>query len=61
MKGDEEMPMQLSERDEGLLRSILERYLPDLRIELANTDDKEYRKYLKEREAFIKELLGRIR
>ncbi len=55
------MPTQLTEHDEDLLRSILERYLPDLRIELANTDDKEYRKYLKEREAFIKELLGKIR
>lgn len=54
------MPIQLTERDEQMLRSILERYLPDLRIEVANTDDKEYRKYLKEREAFIKDLLGRL-
>lgn len=54
------MPIQLTEHEEQMLRSILERYLPDLRIEVANTDDKEYRKYLKEREAFIRELLGRL-
>lgn len=55
------MPIQLTEHDEEMLQSILERYLPDLRIEVANTDDREYRKYLKEREAFVKELLGRLR
>ena len=54
------MPIQLTEHEQEMLRSILERYLPDLRIEVANTDDKEYRKYLKEREAFVKEFLGRI-
>jgi len=54
------MPIQLTEHEEELLRSILERYLPDLRIERANTDDKEYRRYLKEKEEFVKDLLGRL-
>ncbi len=54
------MPIQLTEHEEQMLRSILERYLPDLRVEVANTDDREYRKYLKEREAFVRELLSRL-
>lgn len=54
------MPIQLTSKEEEILREILERYLPNLRIEVANTDDREYRKHLKEKEAFMKEMLARL-
>jgi hypothetical protein len=47
------------EEDEMLL--ILERYLPDLESEIANTDSKEFRKQLKNREVFMKDLIARLK
>ncbi|MCX7635891.1 MAG: hypothetical protein N2Z74_09160 [Syntrophales bacterium] len=43
------------------LLEILERYYPALRIELANTDDREFRRALKVREAFMREMIGRLK
>lgn len=54
------MALQLSDQEVVALREILERYLPELRIEVANTDDRDYRKYLKQKEAIMKDLLTRL-
>lgn len=43
------------------LLAILERYYPDLRIERANTDDRDYRKYLGRREECMRHLIERLR
>lgn len=48
------------EEHEALLE-ILERYYPDLRREIVNTDDREFRRALKQREAFMKELIERLK
>jgi hypothetical protein len=53
--------LHLTEREEGELLTILERYLPDLVYEIANTDRKEFRKELQEREVFMAELISRLK
>lgn len=49
-----------TDEHEALLE-ILERYYPDLRREIVNTDDREFRRALKQREAFMKELIDRLK
>lgn len=53
--------LHLEPQEEGELLMILERYLPDLRSEIANTDRKEFRRDLKEREVFMAELIHRLK
>lgn len=53
--------LHLTPQEEGELLTILERYLPDLRHEIANTDRKEFRQDLKERESFMTELIQRLK
>ncbi len=42
------------------LSEILESYLSDLRMEIAATENRDWRGIMKERESFIKDLLGRL-
>jgi hypothetical protein len=51
----------LTSQEENELLLILERYLPDLKSEIANTDSKEFRKQLKDRETFMTELMERLK
>jgi hypothetical protein len=51
---------QLNEKEHRMLREILGGYLSDLRMEIADTDSKDFRDDLKERESFLKELLVRL-
>ena len=53
--------LHLTTGEEGELLMILERYLPDLTHEIANTDRKEFRKDLKDREMFMKDLIDRLK
>jgi hypothetical protein len=53
--------LHLTQQEEGELLMILERYLPDLKQEIANTDRKEFRRELKERETFMAELIERLK
>jgi len=53
--------LHLTEQEEGELLTVLERYLPDLESEIANTDRKEFRKELKEREVFMADLIKRLK
>jgi hypothetical protein len=53
--------LNLTPEEEQKLLELLERYYPALQIEIINTDDRELRRYLKEREAFMKELIGRLK
>jgi hypothetical protein len=48
-------------REEEELLQILERYLPDLEIEIADTDSKEFRHALQERVAFMKDFIKRLK
>ncbi len=53
--------LHLSQQEEGELLMILERYLPDLKHEIANTDRKEFRMDLKQREVIMTELISRLK
>jgi len=41
----------------AMLKEILESYLSDLRMEIADTDKKDFRDILKKRERFLNELI----
>lgn len=53
--------LHLTPPEETELLLILERYLPDLRLEIANTDSREFRKQLKDREVFMTDLIARLK
>ena len=48
--------------DEGkALLEFLERYLSNLRIEIVNTEDREFRRSLRQREDIIRNIAGRLK
>ena len=53
--------LELSREEEKELLEILERYFPALRIEIAKTDDREFRRALKLREASMARIIGRLK
>jgi hypothetical protein len=53
--------LELTREEEQHLLEILERYYPSLRIEVVNTDDREFRRALKQREIFMKDLITRLK
>lgn len=50
----------LTENETLMLKAVLESYLSDLRMEIADTDRKDFRDILKDRELFLKELIKRL-
>ncbi len=52
--------IQMTAPETSMLCDILESYLGDLRMEVANTDSLDFRTKLKDREEFIKDLLSRL-
>jgi hypothetical protein len=53
--------VELTPEEAKLLLEVLERYYPSLRIEVVNTDDREFRRALKAREAFMKDMIARLK
>jgi hypothetical protein len=53
--------VELTPEEARLLLEVLERYYPSLRIEVVNTDDREFRRALKAREAFMKDMIARLK
>lgn len=53
--------LEMTPEEIAALVAFLERYLPDLRVEIANTDQREFRKFLKQREELIREILQRLK
>lgn len=53
--------IELSEKEVATLVSALESYLPDLVTERIGTDNKEWHAELKEREAILGGILGRLK
>ncbi|MDX1624861.1 MAG: hypothetical protein R3199_12880 [Gemmatimonadota bacterium] len=49
--------LDLSDQEQEILVTVLDSYLSDLRMEIANTDKKDYREMLKERKAVIRKTL----
>jgi uncharacterized UPF0160 family protein len=52
--------LELTPEDANLLAEILKRYKQDIRMEIANTEDKEFREALVRREDFMEDLLARL-
>jgi hypothetical protein len=52
--------VELTTEEVGMLREILQSYLGDLRMEVAQTDLMDFRDNLKLREVFLKDLLNRL-
>ena len=53
--------LELTSEEEKELLSFIERYYHDLRVEIANTDDREFRRSLKHKEEIIRNLLERLK
>jgi len=53
--------LEMTSEEKRELLAILERYYPDLRSERANTEDREYRKDLENREKCMGRLIDRIK
>jgi hypothetical protein len=49
--------LELTADESGMLRAILESYLSDLRMEIADTDSMDYREMLKAKEVFLKKVI----
>lgn len=54
------MQLELSEDEADSLREVLSSYLSDLRMEIADTDSLDFREGLKQREAFLRSVIGRL-
>ena len=52
--------MELNEKELQLVYEVLEAYCSDLRMEIAGTDNKGVRDVLKEKEVYLKSILGRL-
>jgi hypothetical protein len=54
------MQLTLTDRDVAVLREALLSYLPELRMEIARTDSKDYREPLLERERLFDRLVAEL-
>jgi LPS O-antigen subunit length determinant protein (WzzB/FepE family) len=52
--------LNLSSEQADTLAQVLEDYISDLRMEVANTDSQEFRDDLKKKELFLKDLLRQL-
>jgi hypothetical protein len=52
--------LNLTDDEASILKQALATYLSDLRMEIADTDQQEFREQLKQEEAVMKKILGAI-
>lgn len=53
--------IEITSAEAGHLRSILDNYLSDLRMEIVDTEDHDFRAKLKERKDFLERLLSQLK
>jgi hypothetical protein len=53
--------IQLADEEAEVLRSVLEEYISELRMEVSNTDSMDFREALKRKEEILKRLAGQLR
>lgn len=51
----------MTEREATIVVNVIERYLYHLQVEIIHTDKREFRNALKEREAFLKDIIMRLK
>ena len=54
------MQLNLTDRDTELLRGLLQDYLPDLRREVARTEERTFRHEMVERQDMVERLLNQL-
>lgn len=54
------MQVDLSGEEREILRTVLESYLSDLRMEIADTDSKDFREMLKQRKDVVRKVLHAV-
>jgi len=52
--------IQIAEEEAEVLRSVLEEYISELRMEVANTDSMDFREELKRKEAVLKAMVKQL-
>jgi len=52
--------LELDRQQAEMLREMLESYLGDLRMEVSQTDQMDFREDLKKKEALLKEVIARL-
>jgi hypothetical protein len=52
--------IELTDQEAELLRNVLEEYVSDLRMEVSNTDNMDFREALKEKERILRGLVERL-
>jgi len=52
--------MKLSNEEAEELKDVLTSYVSDLRMEIADTDNYEFRETLKKKEKFLKDVISRL-
>jgi hypothetical protein len=52
--------IQLTDEEAEILKSVLEEYISELRMEVSNTDSMDFREDLKRKEAILKRLAGQV-
>ena len=52
--------LTLTDQEAATLRRVLEQYVSDLRMEIADTDAMDFREQLKREEAFLKKLIEQL-
>ena len=52
--------IELADEEAEVLRSVLEEYISELRMEVANTDSMDFRDALKHKEEILKRLAGQL-
>jgi hypothetical protein len=53
--------LTLTEEERAILTTVLEEYIPDLRMEVADTDSGDLREELKHQEAVLKKILAALK
>jgi hypothetical protein len=53
--------IEVADDEAEVLRSVLEEYISELRMEVSNTDNMDFREDLKRKEEILKALVGRLR
>jgi len=50
----------MSDTEASVLKKVLEQVIPDLRMEIAGTENKDFRDMLKDNEAVLKKILEKL-
>lgn len=53
--------LSLTEEERAILTAVLEEYIPELRMEVADTDSGDMRETLKHKEAVLKKILAALK